>query len=179
VLTKHSATHRSDLYSARRRYGVIPLTSLPSLKRTLEPRVPRATSHQRNGHPRSHALRTGDRRVGGCVPLIPLSLSRFPTASLKNVMAFCAVELARAGGGDVLIICKAQKRGTRYIVGRYNEKLSVGNLSCWRWLLSRSREHNRVKKKPSQSCLPCGPYFNFDNRSCFHLRQRLRKERSQ
>ena len=139
VVTKNSGTHRSDLYSGRRRYGVIPLPSLLSLKRTLESRVLRATSHQRNGHPRSHALRTGDRRVGGCVPLIPLSLSRFLTASLKNVMAFCAVELARAEGAKVLIICKALWRDSRYIVGRYNKNLGGGNLSYLRRLLSRSR----------------------------------------
>lgn len=61
VVTKNTGTHHSDLYSARRRYGVIPLPSFPSLKRTLEPRVLRAISHQRNGHPRSRALRTDDR----------------------------------------------------------------------------------------------------------------------
>ena len=126
VLPKNNGTHRSDLYSPRRGYGVIPLPSVPSLNRTLEPHVLRAASHQRHGHPRSHTPRTDDKRVGACVPLIPLSFSRFPSASLRNVMTFCAVELARAEGANVLIICKALWRDSRYIVGRYDKNLGVG-----------------------------------------------------
>ena len=74
-------------------------------------------------------------------------------------MAFCAVELARAGRANVPIIYEAQKRKRRYIVERYNEDLGAENLSCVRRLLSRSREYNRVKNNTSQSCLPSGPRF--------------------
>ncbi len=74
-------------------------------------------------------------------------------------MVFCAVELARAHGANVLIICKALWRETIYIVGRYNENLSVENLSCLRRLLNRSREHNRIHSGTSHSCLrPAPPY---------------------
>jgi hypothetical protein len=45
-------------------------------------------------------------------------------------MVFCAVELARARGVNVLIICKALWREIRYIAVRYNENLSADNLSC-------------------------------------------------
>ena len=91
-------------------------------------------------------------------------------------MAFCAVELARARGANVLIICKALWRETRYIVERYNENLSAGNLSCLRRLLNRSREHNRIHTQVPRT--PARP-INTDNPSRLDLRQRLRKERSQ
>lgn len=123
-MTKNSRILRTELYPARRRYGSTSLPTLPSLKRTLEPGVLRATSHQRQAHPRSHALRKDERRVGGCFPLVSLSFPRFP-ASLRNVMVFCAVELARARGANVLIICRALWRETIYIVERYIEKLPL------------------------------------------------------
>ena len=40
-------------------------------------------------------------------------------------MVFCAVELARARGANVLIICRALWRETIYIVERYIEKLPL------------------------------------------------------
>lgn len=94
-------------------------------------------------------------------------------------MAFCAVELARAGAANVLIICEGQKRGTRYIVGRYNENLSVENLSCLRLLLS--PVVNTIESKTKLRIVGDRPArtFSIDNRLCFDLRQRLRKERSQ
>ncbi len=69
-------------------------------------------------------------------------------------MAFCAVELARARGVNILLICKALWRETRYIVGRYNENRSVGNLSYLRRLLNRSREHNQIHNGTSYTCPP-------------------------
>ncbi len=69
-------------------------------------------------------------------------------------MVFCAVELARARGVNVLIICKALWREIRYIVVRYNENLSAENLSCLRRLLNHSREHNQIHTGTSHTCPP-------------------------
>jgi hypothetical protein len=90
-------------------------------------------------------------------------------------MVFCATELARVRGVNILTICKALWREIRYIVGRYNENLSVENLSCLRRLVNRSREHNRIHSGTSHT----GPPINIDNPSRLDLRERLRKERSQ
>ena len=92
-------------------------------------------------------------------------------------MVFCAVELARARGVNVLIICKALWREIRYIVERYNENLSVENLSCLRRLLNRSREHNRIHSGTSHSCPPSGP--SYQHRQPFTFRPSAKIEKGE
>jgi hypothetical protein len=178
VLTRKSGSLRSVLHSARSRYGAIPLPSLPSLKRALEHRVLRATSGQQHVRLRSHALRTVDRRVGGCFHLVSLSFPRFP-ASLRNAMVFCAVELARARRVNSLIIRKALWQEIIYIVGRYNSILSVENLNCLRRLLNRSREHNRIHSGTSHTCPLFGPPYQHRHPFTFRPSAKIEEERSQ